>query len=61
MRHLLRFFRRHAIVLLCCGAMAATTLEQVKARGKLLCGVNPGPSVRKGEDKWRAGWLDLLP
>ena len=36
-------------------ALGATTLEQVKARGKLLCGVNPGLMgfALKGEDgKW---------
>ncbi len=53
-----QFFRVLALVFcfgLVSGANAATTLEQVKARGKLLCGVNPGllGFALKGDDgKW---------
>ena len=55
MRHLIRVFVLLLVAVIATGAMAASTLEQVKARGKLLCGVNPGllGFALKGVDgKW---------
>ena len=45
-------------ILLFTGAAHATTLEDVKARGKLLCGVNPGllGFAAKGDDGTWAGF-----
>lgn len=55
MRHLLGFFVVTVVLAFAAGVMAATTLEQVKARGQLLCGVNTGllGFALKGDDgKW---------
>ena len=55
MRHFIRIFVAVVFSIVAAQAIAATTLEQVKARGKLLCGVNPGLMgfALKGEDgKW---------
>ena len=61
MYSLIRFFTFAVLVAWATSAVAATTLETVKARGKLLCGVNPGLlgfALKKADGTWEGFDVD---